>query len=379
MIKDIRSFTEELTEDLFHYNIALLPIAFLLTAITKNINSSLLLLVYLPVLPFFYFLRKKIKVFSLFLLLTWSTCLLGLFFPLWPLYSAFIGLLCIHSIRKRTTGSSLVINFEALCFPMAFFVAIYAFADYLRISALKNFIYIQSIMIFVIAIIYIYLKSVNSELELDYSIPLQSTRKIKSFSNKYLLVYIVGFFAVTLLFRFIPFGNAIIFIITWLIKAVMFIMSLLSGTPREEEVDNTDYLFDHSAQIGDNLPYWAELLEMFFIYAVNILAILIIFAGFVFAILRLRKLFYEKKHAEYADDLYADTKTTHLSRKKVRLFKINTLKDPIRKKYFKRVNKYFKKNYLSVSDTPKDIEEKLAEYDDLSDITELYEKRRYYQ
>ena len=373
----LRRFFEIITEDLFNFNLLLLPFGLFAGMLSGNIYLSLTLLAFILLLPYFYTLRLLVKNVWLFLPLAWLPCPLCLLTPHPMLYTVFAAFMCSYCVRRRTLmQSKLRISFEGLCFPLTFIAVIYAAAGYLRIPFMRPFIYTQAVMLLVLAMLYTHLSGINSELELASASSLQATRFITGFANKYLFVYVTGFFAVLMLFRLVPFGKAAVFIGHFIVLLLRYLFSLMSfkqgepiGTPltapKQEQVDMSI----------DELPFWANIIEQILIYTVNILMLLVVIAFIVFFFLRLYRGFYSHKTGKL---MYNDEVSQLKTEKKRRSsHRAASIKDPTRKQYYKRVNKYFKKRMLSLSDTPEEIKHKLSGKENLDTLTQAYKNARY--
>lgn len=374
---EMRKFFECITEDLFNFNILLIPFAFLMGAMSGRLYEPLTLLLFIPLLLYFYFLRIKIKKLSVFLFLTWITCLIGLLTSHKILYTAFIAFLCSHSVRQRTSESAkLRISFELLCFPLVFLAAFYIFADYLRIPQMRGFIYCQALAVFILSILYVHLKGINNELELASATSLQSTKVITAFAGKYLFVYIAGFMIVLLLFRFVPFGRLAVLIGHYIVTALRFLISLIPSHPDNTIGTPLSAPVQEPADLTvDELPRWLEIIEQILIYTVNIIVLIIILIFIALFFLRLYRGFYSHKEAKI---IYKDgsSRVTVLERTPKRRFAAK-IENPVRRKYYRCVNKYFKKHKLSKADTPEEIRIKLSGKENLDNLTVIYEQARY--
>lgn len=374
----LRQFFESMTEDLFYFNLLLIPFSFLMSAMSGRLFEPLTLLLFIPILPYFYFLRLQIRKLYVFLILTWITCSIGLLTPHKILYTAFIGFLCSYSVRRRTNDASkLHISFELLCFPLVFLAVFYIFADYLHIAQMKSFIYCQALAVFILSILYTHLKGINTELELASSSSLQATKVITGLANKFLFAYIAGFLTVLLLFRFVPFGNLMLLMGHFIVSVLRYLIALMPhsssdmigsplAAPKQEAVDIPT----------DTLPHWLEILEQILIYTVNIIVIVIILVFIALFLLRLYRGFYSHRESRI---LYNDTisQITPLKRIPKRGIFAAKSENPIRRKYYKRVNRYFKRRKLSAAYTPEEIRAALEKKEDLTELTILYEQARY--
>lgn len=378
----LRKFSESMTEDLFHFNLLVIPFSFLLGAMTGGLSLPLSLLMFIPLLPYYYFLRQSVEKLSLFLFLTWITCGIGLLTSHKVIYTAFIALLCSHSVKCRTKDSAkLAISFELLCFPLVFLAVLYIGADYLHIPQMKGFIYAQALAVFVLAILYSHLKGINSELELASASSLQATKFITGFANKFLFAYIAGFLTVLALFRFVPFGRLAVIIGQAVVAMLRFMFSLI-GTVKDGAV-GTPLLAPEQDSVDmtiDELPKWLQILEQIFIYTINILVLLIILAFIAWFFLCLYRGFYAHRGSRLA---YSDnsSKVTALKRTPKKGFFGTKPENPIRRKYYKRVNKYFKRRKLTKALTPTEIKTILSESckEDITQLTEQYIEVRYSQ
>lgn len=374
----LREFFQAMSEDLFNFNILTIPFAFILGIAEGTLKCAITPLLFLPLLPYMYFLRLKAKNFALFLFLTWLPVVIGLLTPHKFIYTVFIGFLCSYSVRRRTKEDfSLTISFEGLCFPLTLLAAVYIFSDYLNVTYLKPVFYFQAMAIMLLAIIYTHLKGINRELELASANSLQSTKTITSFANKYLFIYIALFVVVFLLFRYVPFGRAAIFIGQGLVYIIRWLLAHIG-----ESSDTPPALTEHYdvpneiMSDGEPIPEWLQMLEEMLIYTVNIIFLLALLAFVVFFFLKLYRSFHSKRSS---DLVYMDkfSEVTALKKEKSLRLTKNKISNPIRRKYFKRVNRFFKKGILKPSLTPMEIEKVLINKENLSEITPLYEKERY--
>ena len=375
----LRKFFQAMAEDLFNFNILTIPFAFILGVSEGSMGYALTPLLFLPLTVYMYFLRLKIKKFTLFLFLTWLPVVIGLLTPHRVIYTAFIAFLCSYSVRKRTNGEfTLTMSFEGLCFPLAILAAAYIFSDYLNVSLLRPVFYFQAMAVMLLAIIYTHLKGINSELELTSCNCLQPTKVITAFANKYLFTYLILFVAVLLLFRYVPFGKGAIFILHCIVYLLRWIFSSF-GDAHDDTPSGTALSGSGQDKImldGEPLPRWMQIIEQILVYTVNIIILLIILAFIVLFFIKLYRGFYSKRHVTliYKDEV---SEITSIPREKGYRLLGNRIANPIRRKYFKKVNKYFKKHILKTSLTPKEIEAKLKDKENLKELTALYEKERY--
>jgi hypothetical protein len=351
-----------------------------------SVQGPLSLLLFLPVLPYHYFLRLKIKRLTPFLVLTWLAVAVAVATPHPIVYGIFVALLCSGSVRRRTNEEArLRLSFELLCFPLFFLAAVYIAADFLGVPQLREFSYYQAVAVFVLAILYSHLKGINAELELALKsfkdnkskAALQSTGVITGVTNRFVLAYVFGFLFVLLLFRHVPFGNLAAYVGHFVVAVLRFIFSLLKvddsgavGVPlegvKQEAIDTSI----------DAAPHWLTVIEQIMIYAVNIIVLLVILLMLAFFLLRLYRGFYRKKDGGL-DYVYGKSEVRSIKRTEKGLFRPSEPKHPIRKKYYRRLNRYFKRGKLSKADTPEEIELKLAQKEDLSDLTKQYNNVRY--
>ncbi|MBQ9518662.1 MAG: hypothetical protein IJR59_02070, partial [Firmicutes bacterium] len=231
----IRKFFEAMAEDLFYFNLLMIPFTVFLCAFTGRIQDTLMLLCFLPVLVYHYILRISIAKLTPFLFLTWLPCIIGLFTGHYIVYTAFIAMLCSRSVRRRTLEESrLRLNFETLCFPLVFLSALHIASDYLRVPQVRSLFHAQAIAVLLLAIIYAHLSGINGELELSSANSLQSTKTITNFASKYMLVYIAAFFAVLALFKYVPFGQAALAVIVAILRVLKWFFSLFKGIPNSD-------------------------------------------------------------------------------------------------------------------------------------------------
>lgn len=374
----IRKFSEAMAEDLIYFNLLLIPFSFILGAMSGGLKHPLMLLCFIPLLPYLYFLRLRIKKLSMFLLATWATLLIGLVTPHRVVFTVFIAFMCSYSVRRRTYyESKLRVSFESLAFPLVFLAVLYVAADYLGIPQLREFMYCQAVALVLLSIIYTHLSGVNSELELASASSLQPTKVITRFTNSAIAVYLLAFLAVLMLFRFVPFGRIAIAAAAVLVKMLRFLFSLIgesdSSAYGSTAVDGNGGAF---VPEGGELPLWFEIIEQIMIYTVNVFALVLIIVFIIWFCLRIYRGFYRRQEGNliYMDET---SRVTAIGKAAHQNNKAKKIRSPIRRRYFKRVNKYFKKHSLSRAYTPEEIEVKLKNTDDLSDITPEYERERY--
>jgi hypothetical protein len=76
--------------------------------------------------------------------------------------------------------------------------------------------------------------------------------------------------------------------------------------------------------------------------------------------------------------IYKDSSSTVINLKRTKSkHRHSKPANPIRRIYYGKVNKHFKHHRLLHSDTPAEIQAKLADKEDLNEITQLYTKARY--
>ena len=374
---NLRKFFESMAEEGFYFNILAIPFATLLCVFDTSIKAPLFLLLFLFLLPYHYFLRAYERKLSFFLFLTWLPCILGLFTAHPIVYTLFAAMLCSRSVRRRTNEESrLKLNFETLCFPLVILAALHIGSVYLRVPQIKNFYHGQAIAVFLLAIVYAHLSGINRELELSSAATLQSTNVIANFAAKYVIVYIIGFFIVLALFKDVPFGNIILAISGFLLKIIASFLSLFKGLGNV--TDGSAFRGNSQPDIiPDDTPppVWATVLEKILIYGFNIFFLALIVLFVVFFCLRLYYGFYRKNRASafHLDEVSSITPVKPVKKKKG----IKEISDPIRRKFYKTVFKYVKKNKLSAADTPCEMKEKLKDRIEMTELTQKYEEVRY--
>ena len=374
----VRKFSETMAEDLIYYDLLMIPFSFVLGAMSGGLKHPLMLLCFIPLLPYLYFLRLRVKKLSHFLLATWATLIIGLFTPHRVVFTVFIAFMCSYSVRRRTYYESKHrVSFESLAFPLIFLAVLYVAADYLGIPQLREFMYCQAVALVLLSIIYTHLSGVNAELELASSSSLQPTRVITRFTNAAIAVYLIGFLVVLLLFRFVPFGRIAIAFASLIVVILRFLFSLI-GESDGSAYGSTTVDGNNAGFVpeGGDLPLWFEIIEQIMIYTVNIFALVLIIVFIIWFCLRIYRGFY-RSHGEgliYMDEV---SRVTAIGKAAKQQNKTKRIRNPIRRRYFKRVNKYFKKHTLSRAYTPEEIQERLKATDDLSDITPEYERERY--
>jgi hypothetical protein len=374
-----------MAEDIFHFNILLIPFAFISGVVWQSIYGPLSLLLLLPLIPLHYLLRICVDKLSLFLLLVWITMIFSLsaLFILGfkgAIYVGFSAFMCSYCVRRRTSAESkLTINFEGLCFPLVLMAAEYLVATRLSIGFMREFIYYQSAFLLINALVYVHISGINSELELASSESFQSTKFIAGFASKFLLVYIAGLCVILFLFRYVPFGYLTKAIGDGIIAALRYLFSLIPKTAETSTQtaatgggkDGLMALSDHT------VPKWLEILEQIMVYTVNILVLAVILVLIVLFFLKLYRGFYGmNSHNINHFDGQSKVKQLKHTSSTHSLFKLR-ITDPIRRKYYKRVNKHIKKQRVKAAHTPHEMEALLKPVDDLSDITTAYEQARY--
>ncbi len=374
----LRRFFEAITEDLFSFNLTLIPFGLLIGMAERDIGGVLMLLLFIPLLLYYYFLRVKIKKLSLFLFLSWLPCVIGLFMPHPIIHTFFIGFLASRNVRRRTSAEAvLCISFELLCFPLTFLAAVYIVSPFIDMTFIRPFIYGQATALLLLALIYTHLKGINNELELDYASALGSTKAVTAFANKALAVYIAGFLAVLLLFRFVPFGYLAVFIGRFIIKLLRLLFANISSDT--DDVIATPIQGNEEVPMDlalEEAPMWMQIIEQILIYAINLFALSLIVLFIAFFCLRLYRGFYRKRDERlYYNDRISEIKP--LKRQKGNIFFKPLPKDSIRRKYYKKLNRHFKKHRFNRADTPLEIQEKLRDKENLSKLTPLYESTRY--
>lgn len=372
-----RQIFELLAEDLFYFNNLLIPFAFTLALFTNSLRQPLILLCLLAVLPYHLFLRMFVPRLMPFLVLTWLSCAFALLMPHPVMSFIFIVFLCSHSVKMRTnTEDRLTLTFEKLCFPLIFLTVLYFSSDYLRIPYMRPFFHIQAMSVLLLAMLYTHLSGINRELEFASANSLQSTKQITGFVNKYLAVYFVGFFILLGCFHLLPFGKLAGMLGSTVTAIIRFIVSLFTLAKNDIQITG-DYIPPES-QIElevPPMPVWMQVLEMMSVYIVNIIVLIFLLLLVVLFFLRLYHGFYRYKTTKlrFADETSEVTALQPTHRKR----KSRIPSDPIRKKFYKKVNKHFKKHRLLFSDTPSEIKTKLEGREKLEDLIEPYEKARY--
>ena len=372
-----RQIFELLAEDLFYFNNILIPFAFVLALFTNTLRQPLILLLLLAVLPYHLFLRFFVPKFMPFLVLTWLSCGAALLMPHPVLSFLFIALLCSHTVKMRTnTEDRLTITFERLCFPLIFLTVLYFSAEYLHIGFMCGFFHAQAMCVLLLAMLYIHLSGINRELEFASANSLQSTKQITGFVNKYLAVYFIGFFIVLGCFHLMPFGRIAAVLGRAITTVIRFIISLF--TLKKGDIEFANKYMAPEEQIDLDvppMPLWMQKLEMMSVYVVNIIVLMFLILLAVLFFLRLYHGFYRTKNTRlhFLDETSEVTALRPAPRKR----KNKVPNDPTRKKFYKKVNKHFKKHRLLFSDTPAEIKTKLEGKEDISELVAPYEKARY--
>lgn len=375
-----RKFFESMTEELFFFNVLLIPFAFVLGVMTQDIYAPLAMLLFIPVLIYHYILRAASPGLFIFLILTWIICPLGLITGHRVLHTLFLALLCSRSVRRRTNGASkLKITFEVLCFPLIFLATLYIAADYLAVPKMRDFFYGQAIAVFLLALIYIHLSGINNELELSSSDTLQSTKVITKFATKYLMVYLVCFFLMLALFRYMPFGKLaamLVSVMSW------FARLLLSLLPKHGGEISGNLLKGYSEEpvpyTLEPAPAWVTFIEKILIYSVNLIVLGIFILFIVIFFLRLYYGFHASKEGRLVFGGDEVSRVTALTPQKKKLFGRH-IEDPIRRKFFKKLNKHYKRGRFTRADSPDEIAKKLDGKEDLGELNILYKQARYYK
>lgn len=374
-----RQFFEAMVEDLFYFNILVTPFAFVLAALTGGINAPLGMLLFLPVLVYHYAVRTFVPKFLPFLILTWIVCTAALLTHNYVMNMIFIAILCSRSVRRRTNeGTKLRITFETLAFPLIMLAVLYSAADYLGIPQMRIFFHFQAVAVFLLSLIYTHLRGINSELELASSNSLQSTKEITGFVNKYLAVYIIGFFIVLALFRFVPFGNAMAFvggIAAYMIRYILGFIKLGGYQKMGIPIDGTGDEFIPYDMDVPPAPAWLRLIENIAMCIVNIAVLALLVLSVVFIFLRMYYGFYKKREIKITN-LIGTSEISAIPPVKEKKKHVH-ITDPTRRRFYKRMNKYFKKNILKSSDTPLEMRERIKDKENISDLAELYENVRY--
>ncbi len=374
-----RQFFEAFTEDMFYFNLLTMPFAFVLAVMSGGISTPLKIFLFLPIILYHYFIRIFVRKFTPFLFLTWAACLVGTITKNYIVNTVFIVFLCSHSVRIRTNeGAKLRITFETLAFPLIFLTVLYIAADYFGIPEMRFFFYCQAIAIFILSILYTHLCGINRELEFTAKDSLQPTGEITNFVNKYLSVYILGFFVVLALFRYVPFGKIAAAAGR---LAVRIIRSLLGSADKDEYYKMGLDGYGTGAETIPfdteipKLPLWLRILETAAVYIVNIAVLLLLVILVVMFFLRLYYGFYGRKERKITY-LNGTSEVTALPPQKKKSKKIN-ISDPIRRKFYKKVKKYLAGNIVSSADTPFEMRDKLKDREDMTLLAEQYEDVRY--
>ncbi len=376
----IRLLTEHIIKELYFFNLLLLPFSLVLCALTSDIKHALLLLLLLPVMGVHYFFRHHIKSFLPFVIVTWLTCIIGFFFDYKLVYLLFLAAMSARSVKLRTSPSvPMTVTFESVCFPMALIAVMYAYAKFMGNEGFQEMLFIQANILLVLAMLYSHIRSLNIETELDNSETLQPIERIHGFTNKVLVAYVLCFLFTGLVFRYVPFGEVLLFILRMIFSAIGFIISLISsaGGDSYSEPTGSSALPEAGAVETQELPYWLKLIEQFFIYFANILVVLIILAGIAYFFIMIYRGFYAHRHKAAAPDRGYVSKVTDIRHERRQKKPTAKPKDPIRRAYFNRVNKYFGKGLLRGSYTPLEIKKRLEGKENLEELTAKYEDVRY--
>lgn len=380
----VRKVSERLLEELFKFNIVAMPFEYIMAVVSDcDMGRVLSLWCFWPLILYHYFLRHKVKKMTPFLIFTFVTVVLCLFIPATlpqrVVYGIFTGLFAVHSFRKRTGQSEvLFINAEVIAYSIAFDCFFYVLASRLENINVREIYFYRAILIFVFAIIYTHLQNLNVELELDEPETLRPIKNIKAFTNKMLFMYVFVFFAVCLGFRFLPFGDIIIYCVKAVGSFIGFFITLFSLIFAKKNVVDETAVQDMQPAVMEvsKAPSWVDVLEQLLVYAVNIAAVLIILFSLVWFFIRMYRAFYSYRHK--SDVIYTDSVskiTIVKTKKKIRAS--TYIKDPLRRKYYNLLKKYYKKGRFQRSDTPEEIEKKISENEDIKKITPEYRKIRY--
>lgn len=360
--------------------------------IIYKFGISHIFLSYLLIFPFYllFLIRRKVKNIVLFLILNLSPFILT---PLMPdlistlVYALFCFILAFYSIQMRLNQRSIKGSFIITLPPLVvnFLGAVLNRA--LEINIPDVFFVINSTLSIICYILVTHISNIDGSLELLTSFGSQPVKPILDFNNRTIAVFalLTGVFASLSLFIKL---DSLWSLISGTILAVLrFIFSLLA------KISNPQETADYPESLGstENMQTLFEpppepnalmiLLEQIFVYMVYLLLIGLLLFGIGYTIYKFYKKFYASNQntgdtKEFAAPLY---EVKNFKFKKLRdLFPVLSKDMRIRRLFYKKVKSYLKKGVkLENDNTAKIISEKISQYEDIKELTHLYEKARY--
>lgn len=269
------------------------------------------------------------------------------------------------------------INMGTLGISMTILTLIYSLYYRLGVDTMNNVFYIEAILLIAITMVYKHLKSINFELEIATAGSVQPVSEILKFNNM-VIIMLTGIMSIVLgVFRFNIIGD----ILKAIGRGIAWILSLILGgiEPGEEIIKESIY----SPSIGNSVILGEieksggirDIIEKILIYAVNIGIIAIILIVIATIILKYYRGFKKNDRVLVEREFI---KPQIIKEKSIRsLFNILNVENRIRRKFYNRVNKYFKRGELKLSDTPIEMADKLSDKEKLTELIEDYEAVRY--
>lgn len=370
-----RKLLEELLYDLFNFIILYSFFSFILVASSKRVEYGILaMLAYIAYLAMFV-IRKKVNNFYLFIALNMAVIALALISDIGRRTFLFFNIfIFIYSVKRRINYKSQYINMGNLFIFLGCLFLLYIGADYFEVEYMRAFYFIEAILAILIVMVHKNVLSVNNELEVATAGSIQPVNELIKFNNKVLLIYtavaifVMASFKMKFFVSFLNYlGFYIILILRWLFSKIRM------DTAEEFVISDIDYSMDIGSVVANKEQGLMDYIEWFLVYAVNIAVALAMLGAFIALIVYVYKAFNKKSLGIIeTESIVKDIERNSIERK--RLFNRKP-KDPVRRKFYNRVIKYYKKGRFDKSDTPTDIKEKLLDSVSL-DIAE-YENARY--
>jgi len=350
------------------------------------VNYSWLMLV-----PFYFlsFVRLKAKNIFAFVILNLSPFALLIFLRdirISLIYGFFCSLLCIYSFSVRVNRRKIQGGMFTAVFPVGivFFGMLLDFFAKTYIPA--AFFTVNASLAFICAIIVTHVSNIDNSLENLTLTNSQPVKPILDFNNRAIAVFVL----LTALAALLSTAIRLDFILPLILRAFIALMkwffSLFSQAPEPETTEPVPPLE------GDGLGLFssADDPSMFFIILEKILFFVMytaLVALVLFAIGSAIYTFYKKFYAlkqdngdktEFAAPLYSVKKERFILKRIKSIFPVFDKNARIRKLFYKKVKSYLTKGVkLRKDNTAQTIAQKIERFEDIHDLTQLYEKARY--
>lgn len=380
--------------DLFFFTALYVPVAFALHIIFKSPDYSLWLLLLLPVCLIMSIIRLKINILSLFILAQLTLAMLPLLLPSdWIFKIAASIMLLGYAVYsfvlriKRDSELSIGVWITSLGL-LALFSALGSYFSHDILPELNAFL---ALILTIGFFLYRQTKAVDDSLGIILKTARQPTKTILKFNNRIIGVFLAIMLVFALLSSLLPAYEALSGVGTLLLAAIRAIFSLFNF---EGGGDDPVYTKPPALSVGgpidysmpgDNAPWLTAILNGLF-YIAATAALIFVLGLIVNSFYKIYKAFYSENRktvlegdtVEYIG--VAEKHNSSIDGGFLRSIfpKKQTEKDKIRREYKKRIL-WHKRRGVDVTspDTTGEIAQKVSQKENITELTDKYNKARY--